>query len=159
VLNPRTPATSAALRARAARDRLIVVPFWMSGDHFLVARGTLADGPPRLWFLDTGLAGAAFTCPETTLVEAGLPRPADTGAEGMGGGGRIKIAPFGIPRVTLGGAEQKNLMGFLGPFPATLERAQGYRISGILSHGFLRAYRVTFDFDAMRVYLEPRRGT
>jgi hypothetical protein len=152
------PAGHLRLRPRGhglamATDSAIVVPFWMGSDHLILARGTLAAGPSVLWFVDTGLAGAAFTCPESTLREAGLPIPADIGASGTGGGGRVKVMPFSVPRITLGGAEAKNLMGFLGPFPPTLERGQGYRIAGIVSHGFLRPWAVTFDFDRMQMAL------
>ena len=140
-------------RPEAAADTGITMPFWMGSDHLMLARGALGQGPPVLWFVDTGLAGAAFTCPEATLREAGLPTPADTGMEGTGGGGRVKVMPFSVPRLTLGGAEARNLLGFLGPFPAAMEHGQGYHIAGIVSHGFLRLYAVTFDFDRMRMTL------
>lgn len=133
----------------------IEMPFWMAGDHLMLARGTLAASPPLLWFVDTGLAGAAFTCPETTIRDAGLPIPGDAAFQGTGGGGSVKVRPFAVPKLTLGGAETSNLLGFLGPFPASLEHAQGFRIAGIVSHGFLRTYAMTLDFDRMRLTLVP----
>jgi hypothetical protein len=44
-----------------------------------------------------------------------------------------------------------------GPFPASLERSQGFRIGGIVSHAFFRPWRVTFDFEAMRLSLDSAR--
>jgi hypothetical protein len=60
---------------------------------------------------------------------------------------------FPVRRVTLGPAEASQLLGFFGVFPPTLERAFGFRIDGIVSHSFLRAWAVTLDFERMRLVL------
>jgi hypothetical protein len=133
----------------------IEVPFWLAGDHLMVARGALGSAPSMMWFVDTGLAGAAFTAPESTLAAAGI-RPQGQGGEGVGGGGRVKVMPFPIDRLSLGDARAAGLMGFLGPFPASLEWSEGFRIGGLISHGFFRGYALTFDFDRMRLVLVPR---
>ena len=52
-------------------------------------------------------------------------------------------------------ARQKIQGLFLGNFP--LENALGFRIGGIISHGFLRPYAVTFDFENMLCYLVQGR--
>jgi hypothetical protein len=44
--------------------------------------------------------------------------------------------------------------GFFEPFPPGLERGQGFRIGGLVSHGFFRSWRVTFDFVRMRMLIE-----
>lgn len=134
----------------------IVVPMWIGGDHYLLARGGMNDAPDALWFVDSGLAGAAITAPAATLVESGIavPDTSDAAGTGQGGGGSVKVKFFPVERFRLGGASAKGLAGFFGPFPPTLERAFGYRIAGIISHGFLRAWRVTLDFDAMELVFE-----
>jgi hypothetical protein len=133
-----------------------VMPMWLAGDHYILARGRLDDGPESLWFVDSGLAGAAVTAPAGTLAAAGLTVP-DTAASthvGVGGGGGAKFQIFPVKRFTLGDVSGGNLMGIFGAFPPTLEYAFGPRIAGIISHAFLRSWRVTFDFDAMQLVLE-----
>lgn len=152
ILAPR--GTVDTLGAAAARERA-QVPFWLGGDHLILVRGRMAAGPEAVWFLDTGLAGAAITAPEAALREAGIPVPdtSQAGLVGQGGGGPIKIQMFQVPSYELGGARGESLLGIFGGFPASLEHGQGYRIAGIVSHAFLRPWRVTFDFEAGRLTL------
>ena len=151
---PPRPATDAPDSAR------YVMPIWLAGDHYVLARGRLAAGPEGLWFVDTGLAGAGVRAPASALVAAGIPVPdTSSGHTGVGGGGNAKFQMFGVPGFALGGASATGLIGFFGPFPGSLEYAFGPRIAGIISHGFLRTWRVTFDFDAMQLVLERPPGT
>ena len=130
------------------------IPFWMAGDHFMVATGTLDSSGTKTWFVDSGMAGPAFTAPVSTLRDAGIPVPDTSSARtGIGGGGPVRAAPFRVRRLTLGGAEASDLLGIFGAFPPSLERAMGFQIDGLVSHGFLRAWAVTFDFDRMRIVL------
>jgi hypothetical protein len=147
-------------REVAADTSRITIPFRLAGDHYMVARGRLDEGPEAQWFVDTGLAGAAVTAPVSALVEAGITVPdTSSGPSGIGGGGSMKVQVFPVARFRLGDAEAGGLLGVFGPFPATLERAFGFRIAGIISHAFFRPWRVTFDFDAMRLILaKPATG-
>jgi predicted aspartyl protease len=129
------------------------IPFWLVGDHYMLAPGSLGKSGPLLWFIDTGLAGAAFTAPASTLAEGGIALKDTVGFSGVGGAGSVHVIPFRVDELRLGDVEQSGLMAFLGPFPASLERSFGPRIAGIVSHAFLRSYRVTFDFDRMRITL------
>jgi hypothetical protein len=36
-----------------------------------------------------------------------------------------------------------------------MEHSQGFRIAGVISHGFFKRYALTFDFDSMTLCLEP----
>lgn len=153
VLRPRTEASRREVDRAAAAESAAVVPFWMSGDHFMVARGRINHSGPLLWFVDTGLAGAGFTCPEATVKAAGVDLSKLPSFDGMGGGGRVSVTPFSIDSLMLGPTIQRGVTAFFGPFPASLEMGQGYRIAGLLSHGFLRHYRLTMDFDRMRYVL------
>ena len=134
------------------------VPFLMADDHFMLAQGRLNDGLPSLYFVDSGLAGGAFTCPASTLKEAGIVRGSTGVGEGQGGGGAMKVWPFDVAALSLGDARREKLQGIAGPFPPQLEREFGFRIAGLVSHGFLRAYAVTFDFDRMTIRLDPGAG-
>jgi len=139
----------------SASANRIEVPFWMAGDHFIAATGSVDSSGVQTWFVDSGLAGAAFTAPASTLLDARIAVPdTSSGFTGQGGGGSVRAAPFHVRRLSLGSAERTDLLGIFGAFPPTLERGFGFRFGGIVSHAFLRAWSVTFDFDRMRIVLD-----
>jgi hypothetical protein len=148
---------------RKAEDRVkstdkIVVPFWMAGDHIMVAWGTVNKSNPTLWFVDTGMAGGGFTASSTTVEEAGIVLPEES-FEGEGGGGKVSVKPAVVDELTLGQAKQQGVMGLFGIFDGTgLEHRFGFRIGGIISHGFLRSYKLTFDFTTMNLILETENN-
>jgi hypothetical protein len=45
----------------SGKGEVISIPFLLGGDHYMFAEGSLNDGPVCQFFVDTGLAGAAFT--------------------------------------------------------------------------------------------------
>jgi predicted aspartyl protease len=153
----RRGATRATPPAPAGR---IEVPFAMAGDHFMLASGTVDSSGAQTWFVDSGLAGAALTAPTSTLIDAKIAVPdTSSGMSGMGGGGSVRAAPFRVHHLTMGAAEANDLLGIFGAFPPTLERSLGVRVGGIISHAFLRAWSVTFDFDSMKILLDRKAGS
>ncbi len=58
-------------------------------------------------------------------------------------------------RLGMGGARRENLQGLLGPSPPALEHEYGVRVGGLISHGYLCPYAVTFDLERMVLRLEP----
>lgn len=143
------------LEGEAKAKNHIVIPFWMAGDHYMVAWGTVNKSQPLLLFVNTGLAGRGFTCPESTLKEAGIKlRERCTGIE-IGGGGEVKAMPFVVEELTLGDAMEHNVKGlYMGAFP--LENAFGFRIGGLISHAFFKPYALTLDFTGMRYFLQRK---
>jgi predicted aspartyl protease len=138
--------------AAALADQSIVVPFWMAGDHFIVSWSKVEQSAPVLLFVDTGLAGGGVTLAESVLKEAGIQLREGQSGEGIGGGGKVKVTPFLVRELSLGEAKERNVVGlFTGPFP--LENSLGFRIGGIISHGFFRPYALTFDFTGMQLLL------
>jgi predicted aspartyl protease len=130
----------------------VVIPFWMAGDHYMVAWGKI-ESLPVLFFVDTGMAGGGLSCTESVLKEAGIKLAEDQASESMGGGGKHKVVPFTVKNLSLGEATAKNVRGvFNGPFLE--ENAFGFRIGGFIGHGFFRPYAVTFDFTGMRLHLK-----
>lgn len=127
------------------------IPFWMAGDHLIVAPGRVNDADPLLLLVDTGLAGAAFTGPKSTLDEAGVELVPQSAGTGIGGGGEVTVVPFLLERLRLGELERSQMPGLFGPFPESLEHGKGFRIGGLVSHAFLRPFAVTFDFEAMEL--------
>jgi predicted aspartyl protease len=147
--------TKEARKAFETDKKAVVVPCWMAGDHYLVAWGRMDQSLPLLFFVDTGLAGGGVTCPESTLTEAGIKLSDKVAEEGVGGGGKVKVVPFIVKKLTLGEATEPNVRGlFQGAFP--LENALGFRMGGIISHGFFRPYALTFDFTEMRLLLKRK---
>jgi hypothetical protein len=153
VLRQKTKENEARLDRDAHASGTIMVPFWMAGDHFMVAWGTVDQSKPVLLFVDTGLAGGGVTCAESLLKEASIELAEDRAGEGLGGGGKVKVVPFLVNELSLGTAKEHNVRGlFTGPFP--LEYSHGFRIGGIISHGFFRPYALTFDFAGMKLILK-----
>ncbi|MCE7996175.1 MAG: tetratricopeptide repeat protein [Roseivirga sp.] len=132
----------------------IVIPMWLAADHLILAQGKLMQGEDQLFLVDTGMAGAGFTAPKSTLDAAGVQLPDSGSFEGQGAGGAVSVTPFMIDKVSLGALSNKNqIVGLFGPFPPGLEHSMGFRIGGLISHAFFRPYAVTFDFVKMRIYV------
>jgi len=130
----------------------IIVPFWLVEDHFMVAWGKVNDAEPILLFVDTGLAGGGFTGSKMTLEEAKVKLDESKAFEGIGGGGKVKVIPFVVEKLTFGDAIEENISGmFTEVFP--MEHKLGFRLGGIISHQFFKKYALTFDFIKMRFIL------
>jgi predicted aspartyl protease len=143
VLRPRSD--SAAFERAAAGAN--VVPMWLVSDHFIFARGHLQHGREGSFLIDTGLAGGGLMAPKATLDEAGIVLDPSQARTGVGGGGQVTVTPFRAG-ATLGSLTVDDVAGRYNPdqfgvFP--------FQAKGLLSHGFFRKSRLTFDFDAMKL--------
>jgi len=151
-LRRRTEENLRQVEREAREQNAKIIPFWMAGDHYMVAWGTANNSQPMLFFVDTGLAGGGFTCPESTLREAGIKLQEERARDGLGGGGMVRSIPFIVDTLTLDDATEHNIQGFyLGD---DIEHRHGFRIGGIISHTFFRHYLLTFDFTGMRFFLK-----
>lgn len=155
ILQYKTKENLKRLEEKAQAERQVVVPFWMA-EHYMVTWGTVNKSQPLLLFVDTGLAGAGFTGPESTLKEAGIKLQESQASEGIGGGGKVISIPFEVEDLTLGDAKGRNIQGVYGTFPPHLENAFGFRIGGLISHEFFRPYALTLDFTGMRYFLKRK---
>lgn len=132
---------------RAERVEGVRVPFELHGDHYMIAAGSLNGTDGLRFFVDSGLAGGAFMCSERMLQKAGMAVPEARVQEASvgGGGGRFETGVFEIAELGLGPLRQHDLRGIYSPvFPAEGLAA----VDGLISHGFLRHYRWTIDFEA-----------
>ena len=130
----------------------VAVPFWMASDHFLVGWGRVETLPPTLLFVDTGLAGAGAKLAEPVIKQAGIKLEEDKAYEGAGGGGKLRIVPYTVSRLSFGDIEERNVPGLYdGPFP--WESSFGFNLAGMVGHDFFKPYAVTFDFEGMRIFL------
>jgi len=153
VLRPRGDRGRAALPAEHAGPDA-EVPFALALTHLIVARGSLDDESPLTFIVDSGLQdelGSVFAAPPDTLTAAGIPIPETTEDVRESGAGHVslQVARFPIRRLALGSLEQSGLTGFYGVFPDAWRDAAGFTIHGLVSHGFLRRYAWTLDFDSM----------
>lgn len=136
---------------RAAAEKQIEIPFWMAGDHYIVARGRVNQAPPALLYVATGVAGFGLVSPNSTLQEARIDLSGPPLARAAEGGERMK--EFVLENLSLGDASAKEIRGLAGAFPAFLEHSLGFRIAGMISHQFFRPYALTLDFTGMRLFL------
>ncbi len=146
VLRRRTGQNLKKVQKEAEEQGAVVVPFWMAGDHYMHAWGTVNRSEPMLFFVDTGLAGGGFMCPEPTVQKAGIKLQKEKATEGLGGGGKFKSIPFVVDELTLGDAKEQHIQGRCTE--QIMKSPFGFHSGGLISHGFFRRYAVTFDFVA-----------
>lgn len=137
----------------ASSGKSVAVPFWIAGDHFMVGWGRVETIPPALLFVDTGLAGAGVKLAESVIKEAGIKLEEDKASKGAGAGGKLKIVPYTVRRLSFGDIQEDNVAGLYdGPFP--WENAFGFHLAGMVGHDFFKPYAVTFDFENMQIFLQ-----
>ncbi len=153
ILHRKTDENIKKMKNQVKSKDKIVVPFWMAGDHIMVAHGTVNQSRPALFFVDTGLAGGGFTGTDWLVQEANIQLSEET-FEGIGGGGKVTVRTAVADEVTLGDAREKKVMGIFGGMPPNFGEKLGLRIAGVISHGFFRPYKLTFDFTTMNLVLE-----
>lgn len=135
------------------------IPFWLIEMHTIVAWGTINDLEPMLFFVDTGLAGKAFTAEETILQRAGIPLDWEKAEEGVGGGAEpVKYIDIPIRRLTMGSDDNEivrtDLLGEAIEGGPGDSNGSEISIGGLISHQFFRAYALTFDFTNMRLVVQ-----
>jgi hypothetical protein len=152
VLRSRSPEVSAAFQAKARSDGAAIVPFYLVGDHFVIAPAQVNDAS-GLFVFDSGLAGGGLMPSRQLLAAAGISLHEAAAHTGYGGGGAVTAIPFIAQRVAVGSAVQHNVRGLYTPqgspfgiFPFTLW--------GAISNDFLAHYAYTVDFDAMKLVME-----
>ena len=150
------PAGRLVLRPRSsgAPASGIEVPFALAATHLLIARGALDGLEPATFVVDSGLedvGGASVALPRATLERLEIPPPPLTEQVGESGAGPLsaRYGYFPLRRVALGPLAQEEAVGVFGIFPDAWTDLGGIAVNGILSHGFLRRYAWTLDFDAM----------
>jgi tetratricopeptide (TPR) repeat protein len=157
VLRPRS--ASAAFEQAAARDKANVVPMWLISDHMMFARANLLHGTEGIFLIDTGLAGGGLMAPKASLDEAGVKVDPNDTRTGMGGGGQVTFIPFKAG-ATLGALTVDDVAGSYTPGGDFLENGGlPFKAKGLLSHGFFRHSRLTFDFDAMKIVTQACAAT
>jgi len=119
----------------ASAGNSVAVPFWIASDHFMVGWGRVEALPPALLFVDTGLDGAGVKLAASVIKEAGIKLEEDKASAGAGGGGKLKIVPYVVHRLSFGPVQEENVPGLYdGPFP--WENLFGFHLAGMVGHDF-----------------------
>jgi hypothetical protein len=136
-------------RALLPSGEVVEARFGRLGSHLMIAPGRLHERATA-FFVDSGLAAvrddqgqASLLISSPMLEQLGIVRPRD---------GRVAELPGSV---WLGGAEQSRLTAY--PVPARTWREfgdwSGVRVEALLSHGFLKNYAWTLDFEHRRFWL------
>jgi len=56
---------------QAEAEKHLVIPFWLAGDHLMVAWGRVSKSNPVLLYVDTGAAGVGFAVLSPSLMRQG----------------------------------------------------------------------------------------
>jgi Aspartyl protease len=152
ILRERSVASSARFQAQARQAGAAIVPFWLAGDHLVLANAQVNDASPGLFVFDSGLAGGGISPSNELVAAAHLELDRAHAGTGIGGGGPVEAIPLMASRIAVGNAVATNVRGIYTPnngpsFP--------FMVWGSISDQFLRHFAYTVDFDAMRIVLEP----
>lgn len=139
------------LENRIMEKKPHIIPFWLSGTHFILAWGKIENSRDILFFVDTGLAGGGLTCSKKLIEEIGIEVDYTNTKTGLGGGGKIQIVPFQAKEISLGTATNYNIPGFIKPDVPT--KIHEMNVEGIISHAFFKPFSLTFDFNSMNLLL------
>ncbi len=154
IVRPRSAAGSATFEAAAKAAGAAIVPCWLVGDHFVMARARVNDAPPGIFFFDSGLAGGGLS-PAPQLIDAAhIALDQAHAGSGVGGGGPVATVPFVAERIAVGDAVQHGVKGLYTP-EGTPFGIFPFTVWGLISNDFLDHYAYTVDFDAMDVVLAP----
>lgn len=153
ILRQRSAANSTRFLAAARQAGAAIVPFWLAGDHLVLANAQVNDATPGLFVFDSGLAGGGISPSNELIAAAHLQLDRAHAGSGIGGGGPVEAIPLLVQRIAVGNAVATNIRGIYTPnngpgFP--------FMVWGSISDQFLRHFAYTVDFDAMRVVLAPR---
>jgi hypothetical protein len=149
ILRPRTDAVSAKVQDGAQSSGATIVPFWLAGDHFVIARARVNDAPPGLFLFDSGLGGGVLPSPE--LVDAAHIKLDNAHAGvAVGGAGNMVAVPFVAHTIALGSTIEHDVPGIYTPEGSPIT-ALPFTAEGVIAHDFLRKFSFTLDFTAMKL--------
>lgn len=155
VLRRRSPEMRKQVTSEAVAAGVEGVPMWLAGDHFMFAWARVNGRPPVQLFVDTGLSGGGFVCSEADARTYGIDLSQATVGQGVGGAGPTQTKWFMVDSLSMGTVTARGIRGVVGML--AFRQSFGFDGGGIISHQFFRPYALTFDFDAMKLYLIPPR--
>ena len=131
---------AAATRRKTEFANADDTPMWLVGDRFIFARAHVNVAPEVLFAIDTGGAGFGVKLTKASLDAAHIALNTD-------------VAQTFLTDLTLGKTTAKDLLGLYNP-DADIDGKFPFTVGGTIGHAYFRHMRVTFDFNAMRIYLQ-----
>lgn len=128
------------------------VPFYWAGEHYALVEARIDDRLDTLLFLDTGMVGAAFRITPAMAEHAGLESGATRTHAGFAIAHQLAARPVRAQAIEAAGARRERLDGMLVA-AFRLERAFGFRVSGLLGQDFIAGGSLDLDLAHMRVSL------
>lgn len=116
----------------------------------LIVLDTLVNGSSRRFVLDTGAGGSIIA--SETAAELGLDEAEKS--VGRGAGGDVTLSAVRVDSLAVNGAELENLTCMTMDL-ADINARIGGGIDGILGYDFLSQFKVTIDYEARKLTLDP----
>ncbi len=156
ILRERSAVNSARFQAEERQAGAAIVPFWLAGDHLVLANAQVNDAAPGLFVFDSGLAGGGISPSSELVTAAHLQLDRAQAGTGIGGGGPVEAIPLVVAKIAVGSGVATNVRGIYTP-----DNGPGFpfMVWGSISDVFLRHFAYTVNFDAMRIVLAPRVRT
>ncbi|RPH30615.1 MAG: hypothetical protein EHM93_15390 [Bacteroidales bacterium] len=149
ILTPRDNAHLIEVHYKMLSQRNLKVPFFLWDDHYMFAKGKLANNDSLNLFFDSGLI--ALNEVEGKLVQASFTASKESLKKWKFDKNNLKQNGF-IPTKYSLSIENLNQPNTLIWFDSNLKKDRnfgGIRIDGLISHAWLKNYSWTIDFDKM----------
>jgi aspartyl protease/tetratricopeptide repeat protein len=134
------------------------VPFEIWGESELTVYGSLAGGRRMAMVVQSGVPGCGVGAPVEVFEEVGV-KPGVLARAVKGAGNWLQGRPWTsvqVPTVSIGPLVRERVAGWAGALDSAELWRHGVRRDALLSHDFFRDQRVTFDWSARELVIEPR---
>jgi hypothetical protein len=139
-----------------APDRPGSVPFWLVQTHYILVWGSV-NGTRSLFYVDTGGTGLGLLATRHGVERARLPVGGPGSKDNVDANGKVAVANFTVPPLTVGRVTRKGLPGAYfvkGPEFPYLKKHFPDNLTGAVSHQFFRGNPLTFDYVGMRLFMD-----
>ena len=130
--------------------KMTTVPFMLFDGHLMLTHAKI-NQHETMAYIASGMAGGAFTVPDSTVQQAVLTSD-DKTLDGVSAGGTSSLMMVRAETLSLGEFCRHDIDGFAGFFPAELEWRYGFRVGALVSHAFLKQNFWGIDFKTMKMY-------
>jgi len=124
------------------------VPFQLWGEAEMMVHGTLGTDRRMAFAVQSGVPRCGVAAPAEVFEEIGV-KAGVVSRMVKGAGSWLRGRPWSevsVPAVTVGPIVEDNVPGWLGAFEASEMWRYGVRRDGLISHDFLRGWRLTIDW-------------
>jgi predicted aspartyl protease len=134
------------------------IPFELWGECELTVYGSIAGGRRMAFVVQSGVPGCGIGAPAEVFDEVGV-KPGLLSKVAKGVGAYLQGRPWSavtVPVVSVGPIAKDKLAGWSGALDAAELWRHGVRRDALLSHDFLRDWRVTIDWARMELVFEEK---